>query len=561
MSDPEVALLEIEDPYVLEEQEVHFDFPLGRLVVEDQAGGPSVRVIAVAEFEQKVLVCVPLGAWHKKVASRALPGGSLQKAARLEVAACALEDRSVAVDGEMMKVWMGFFTKTFAENVIFTPFEEEVSVDFEANMLPFAEALRDLSTEHFAFFSAGEQQGQPLVGEGSGSDPLGSRVTMLENMLDEVNKNIGILLSRETGLDKETPRKSALRHPKAKPKERAAIPRGSGVPVEDYPDLDPGVVAAARQAGVESVVLGEMQDLVASGRKGAKPLKQVTLPKNLNALSESEEDEGQEPGLEEVESTGSVALALTKLTAIVDHLSSAKKSNRKTSPLEQALDGVSFTAGDTGLLGGGKRSAAARRALKASLVDSPEELYQLIERLMEEDIASQSLVPGATSHTTSARTWMEHRSRIGQYRAVAHCGWGIAGIVDSLRAGHVKAARARANVLLLQIDQSCVDKGSWTLAADLALEPPPPFANLALHRAPDVVSGELPYSRLLDPRWAELALNHLKEQDDYLARRRNLGKTKGLANSEGNEDPAAGSEDPKRRPRPKAKAKASAEAQ
>ena len=559
MSDPEVALLEIEDPFVLEEQEVHLDFPLGRLVVEGQAGGPTVRVIAVAEFEQKVLVCVPAGAWHKKAASRALPTGTLQKAARLEVAACALEDRSVALEGEMMRVWMGFFTRSYAENVIFTPVEEEVSVDFEANMLPFAEALRDLSTEHFAFFSAGEQQVQQGEPEGSGVDPLSSRVSLLENMLDEVNKNISILLSRESSGQKEVPRKSALRHPK--PKMQAATPRGSGVPVEDYPDLDPGVVAAAQQAGVESVVLGEMQQLVASGRKGAKPLRQVSLPKNLNALSESEEEEGLEPGLEGAEPSGSVASALTKLTAIVDHLSSAKKSSRKASPLEQALDGVSFSAGDTALLGGGKRSAAARRALKASLLESPEELYQLIERLMEEDIASQSLVPGTASHAMSARSWMEHRSRIGQYRAVAHCGWGVAGTIDSLRAGHVKSARARANVLLLQIDQSCVDKGSWTLAADLALEPPPPFSNLALHRAPDVASGELPYSRLLDPRWAELALNHLKEQDDYLTRRRNLGKAKGLTNADETEDPALSSGEPKRKTRPKAKAKASAENQ
>jgi hypothetical protein len=74
------------------------------------------------------------------------------------------------------------------------------------------------------------------------------------------------------------------------------------------------------------------------------------------------------------------------------------------------------------------------------------------------------------------------------------------------------------------IDQTACDRGSWTLAAELALEQGPPLSVLAQHQPPAVGDGEQPFSRLLDPRWAEVALAHLRETDDYLTRRTKLGK-------------------------------------
>ena len=65
---------------------------------------------------------------------------------------------------------------------------------------------------------------------------------------------------------------------------------------------------------------------------------------------------------------------------------------------------------------------------------------------------------------------MEHRSRIGSFRATAHCGWGVAGILDALMLGKIPLARAKAALLLMQIDQSCVDKGSWATRAHVPLQ-------------------------------------------------------------------------------------------
>ena len=36
--------------------------------------------------------------------------------------------------------------------------------------------------------------------------------------------------------------------------------------------------------------------------------------------------------------------------------------------------------------------------------------------------------------------------------------------------------------------------------------------------------GESPFSRLLDGRWAEIALAHLKDTEEFVSKRRALGK-------------------------------------
>lgn len=49
------------------------------------------------------------------------------------------------------------------------------------------------------------------------------------------------------------------------------------------------------------------------------------------------------------------------------------------------------------------------------------------------------------------------------------------------------------------------------LAAELGLEAGPPMSVLEQHKLPSVASGESPYSHILDPRWAEVSLSHLRD--------------------------------------------------
>ena len=125
--------------------------------------------------------------------------------------------------------------------------------------------------------------------------------------------------------------------------------------------------------------------------------------------------------------------------------------------------------------------AAARWALHKALVDSPEEIHAIVEKRMLEDLLGSTVTPLMPTPALCSRAWVEHRSKISNYKTSAHAAWGAAGALDALLRGQVAEARARLGLLVLQLDQASIDKGSWHLAAELALEPPPPLATLARH--------------------------------------------------------------------------------
>ena len=88
----------------------------------------------------------------------------------------------------------------------------------------------------------------------------------------------------------------------------------------------------------------------------------------------------------------------------------------------------------------------------------------LIERLMMEDLNFVTTGPSGLGKGLNARSWVELRSRIGNYRTSVFSSWSAAGILDSLMAGQIAKARAGTCVLLLLPDQASIDRGSWTLA-------------------------------------------------------------------------------------------------
>lgn len=326
--------------------------------------------------------------------------------------------------------------------------------------------------------------------------------------------------------------------------------------LDKYPDLDPSVVAAAMTAGVEKEALQEMQKLMQTGKAKQKKLQdpaqsRVQFAPEVAAqqiLSESDSDEprdGGAGGSGEALHGGSspVAMAVTKLTELVTALA-ADKLKKKVSKVEAALDGISASSvTETGGLGSGKRTAAARRALRQALQENPEEISQIIERAMLEDLTNQTFTPGQPAPTLCSRAWIEHRSRIGHWKTSAHCAWTVGGALDKLIKGDVAGCRARLGLLLLMLDQTACDRGNWSLSSELSLESRPPMAVLSQHVPPAVADGEQPFSRLLDPRWAEVAMSHIRETEDFVTKRMKLGKKEG-------------SEQAEARPKPKAKAKA-----
>lgn len=519
-----------------------------------------IQTVAVAYIDDRLLVAVPHSAWHRRTASkRAFP--ALTKATLVEVDCMEEEDRSQQLQPEQtVKLWMGFLNAEMAAMMTEDGEEGDFSHTFSGpdldSFYPSGEGLVAAAMEHFAFQSATAGETEEMLDEPhgvSGSHRLESRLGRLEALVGNLASKLDRALSSSVVPEApKTTRPSALR--------RDATQKPAVQPHVSFPSLDPSVVASALSAGVDPKSLEEMQRLMmepgVKGKRASEPM--VANPKpapastrnsrQVNVLSETDsETEGQGGGSGGATPAGGSASpmedAVSQLAQIVQVLTADRVKKQKASKVEAALDGVSpSTVSESGSIGSGKKTATARRALRAALQEN--EIVNLIERLMMEDLSSQTVTPGQPLPALCAKAWVEHRSKIGHWKSSAYTSWTVAAALDALRAGNVQGCRARLNLMLLMLDQTACDKGSWTLSSELSLEQGPPMSVLQTHNPPSVQDGEWPFSKLLDARWAEVAMSHVKDTEEYVARRSKLGKKDGAAEIE----PI-----PKPRPKPKPK--------
>ena len=534
---------------VFEEGVVHAEYQCwclksgSTLVAEPQ----FIEVVAVCRIESKLLVAVPLGAWHRTLSRRLLPSKALTKAVTVEVSLCAPYDREATEVEDTVKLWMGFLNPSLEDGLEMIGEETEIGMAFAdgefVGFLPSAYGLVEAAQEHFAFETAasGGRDVAPAtparVSEGDSGLGEEDRLSRLERVMNQLVTKVDAMTS-----ERQAPREEPSGRPSALRRRKDAASSSGDLLQGQYPDLDPSVVAAALNAGVEPHALQEMQRLMQSGQKKQKKLgdpgapapgMRVKLPPH-HVLSESESDaepagrdgdRGEGSGSRSASGGGTpVSEAVTKLTEIMGVLT-AEKTKRSKSSVEAALDGVSSSGlTEGGSIGSGKRTAAARRILRTALKESPTEIYQLIERAMLEDLTSQTLVPGVPAPQLCSRAWLEHRSKIGHWKTSAYCAWSAAGALDSLIQGNTAAARARLCLLILMLDQTACDRGSWALSSELALEPGPPMSVLGQHVPPSIADGEQPFSKLLDARWAEVAMSHIRETEEFLTKRQKLGR-------------------------------------
>ena len=531
--------------------EVEFDYCIYTL---DCPGDQNCLVVLITQIDSKKLVCVPQTAWHRTPDRRKFPPQGLLKPALVEMTTCIAGDRESEL-ADVMKVWVGFLAPNLEAELIMHGAEgiPDADVVFGAGPmsehLPFAGSLLKVASEHFAFLSAeSEGKAQPArVGE-HGSGDLSSRVEHMEVALATLSSSMDQIMEK-LGTAPPTSQQPATRPfaLKKKKTKKEAVSKDAGSKAGEhvqFQGLDPSIVAAATTAE-------QMEMLISSSAPAAQKLMEPRAKSSagpVGVLSESEEEEEQEVAGRDASGsatpTSPLEKAVTQMADILSTLTSERASRARGSKVEAALDAVTTSsAGDGVMVGSGKKAAAARRALRQALVDSPADISSLVEKLMMEDLLSRTLAAGMPEAELCARAWVEHRSRIGSYRSAAQSSWAAAGILDDLIRGRNASARARACLLLLQLDQAAVDRGSWVLAAELSLETGPPLAALGQHQGPAVSEGEAPYSRLLDPRWAEIALSHLRDTEDYVTKRRSLGAKKG----------ALEDADPKPKPAPKGK--------
>ena len=229
-------------PFVWSEGRIDFNYPVGVL----QCTSPEVacQVIFISRLEGMVLAAVPINAWHRLRAQRALPVNGLAKATQADVAVSPSSDR-MAVSEQNLRVWLGFLREDLVASVVFPGEEEDLednvllfNGDGSDDSLPSAEALVDVAKDHFAFFTVAEEpvaeHPEPLAPDGSGSQELSSRVIRLEEAMSQVTAGIQTLLAKmpdpppvQAASTQPAPRQPALKAVKA-PVQPTDAPRQRG---------------------------------------------------------------------------------------------------------------------------------------------------------------------------------------------------------------------------------------------------------------------------------------------------------------------------------------------
>lgn len=189
-------------------------------------------------------------------------------------------------------------------------------------------------------------------------------------------------------------------------------------------------------------------------------------------------------------------------------------------PLDKALEGISGGSAADGAATGlsTRRGQTAWRLLVRAVADDPDHFIKHIETAMNESFHAENGRPG----TVGARDYLEYRSSLGPHRGTASWMWAIAGIYDALAKGKPREAQARCGLALIAGEQCGLDAGSWTLAQELLFETSePPFHQFA---ARDRSTTRLPFSRLADSRWIEVAVSRLRELASFNEVKRRLAK-------------------------------------
>lgn len=509
------------------------NFPVGQFEApaDDPASDPtSVAIIAVAEVDERVVVAVPFAAWHRTVLRRVLPSGALLKPLPLTVelaVRAAVEEEGVAPHFETAKIWIGQLAPAAETYVHFDPLwaaEAPPDIQFSSSdpaLLPTIAGLEIIFQQHFAFVSAASGAS---VGGGSGRSAgqaaatVDARLQSLESSISEIAKTLQQLsLASVGGQGTSSAAAASCGHPPGLPPPPKIAAPTSKSPSFAAPHVDASVVQSARQAGVPEHQIQEMIKLAAKGRNKLQDFPMTSYQPKKNALSETEDEEEAN-----VVASGSpadpVGEALSKLTQIASHLTLEKK---KSKTLEALLDGVGLGGSADALPSSGTRKySAALRALRRAVEKQPEEIYKAVERNMEEDFGKAVQISGSSKVAVTARAWLELRSRVQSFQTPVRFLWAISGVLDALRADRIAEARARCCLILAMGDQMAIDRGSWIVAGEVALEDPPPMAAFSTHTLPS--EAEPPYTRLIDGRWLDLFLAKLADVDNLNEKKKKL---------------------------------------
>jgi hypothetical protein len=193
----------------------------------------------------------------------------------------------------------------------------------------------------------------------------------------------------------------------------------------------------------------------------------------------------------------------------------------RPSPLDFDLKSVGQWAdehAEGATLSSTRRAAVARLKLMRAVRQEPSHFIEGYRRSINRAFRR----PEEAAMTSTAREYLEHRSRLSGHKPTINWCWILAGALDALLQGNQEEATARLILALIAGEQVSLDGGSWQLAWELMFEEDyPPYNNFTRSGTGET---RIPCSQLADPRWMEVALGRLTELDRVVEVRRRLAK-------------------------------------
>ena len=360
--------------------EIREDYETCYISFETEGVVGECPVIPITVVQRRLLVAVPFGAWSEQASERFLPRTALTKAVLVEVEGVVFDEFGGQSESQPCKAWVGFLRGDLARSGQVGELEEPGTLDFgeesDMKVVPFARVLVDLANEHFTFFSARSGNGEggeveEEVAVGQLQNKMDARFAKLEESMAGLQAAL-LSLGGSAG--------SAAGG--------ALVATGKAKVKKALPGLDAGVVASARQAGIDDDQLQRLSSLlVKPNRMEERPTS--SRDKKKTDLSESEEDYAEEMAEDEGEAGGEkaggpVEQAVVKLTKLMTTLTKEKASRRGLDAILERVDAGGGEGSNSGV-GGSKSKSAAYKKLKSALESKPEWLFNNIENLMEED--------------------------------------------------------------------------------------------------------------------------------------------------------------------------------
>lgn len=135
------------------------DYDLISLTFTVESGDKVLNLIPITAVDGKLLVAVPLAAWHKTAKQRWLPRHALTQALKVEVLVAATSAPEVCLVLEPLKLWVGFLDKSLwgglevGANPIADMDVVQAATD-GTEVQPYGPGLVEVADQHFAFASA-----------------------------------------------------------------------------------------------------------------------------------------------------------------------------------------------------------------------------------------------------------------------------------------------------------------------------------------------------------------------------------------------------------------------